>query len=120
MLFRSNQGEVYLIDIEDILETIGAVHARILKAAAHTKIPERKEALLLFAETLSRSFYGFEPDFFQQNVSRIVDDVVSQIHASLEIWPTLVEICYFHKDKREFPQIKVQNKKVKRRVSTGG
>jgi hypothetical protein len=26
-----------------------------------------------------------------------------------------VEICYFHKDKREFPQLKVQNKKVKRR-----
>jgi hypothetical protein len=27
---------------------------------------------LLFAENLARSFYGFEPDFFQQNVSRIV------------------------------------------------
>jgi hypothetical protein len=64
---------------------------------------------------LARSFYGFEPDFFQQNVSRIVDDVISQIHAALEIWPTLVEICYFHKDKREFPQLKVQNKKAKRR-----
>ncbi|MBV8814311.1 MAG: hypothetical protein JO271_07465 [Verrucomicrobia bacterium] len=114
------EGEVSLKDSEDILESVNAVHTRVLKAAAHTKIPERKEALLLFAETLSRSFYGFEPDFFQQNVSRIVDDVVSQIHASLEIWPTLVEICYFHKDKREFPQIKVQNKKVKRRVSTGG
>jgi hypothetical protein len=97
------------------LERIAAVHARVLKAAETTKIPERKQALLLFGETLARSFYGFEPDFFQQNVSRIVDDVISQIHASLEIWPTLVEICYFHKDKREFPQLKVQNKKVKRR-----
>jgi hypothetical protein len=72
--------------------------------------------LLLFAENLARSFYGFEPDFFQQNVSRIVDDVVSQIHATLEFWPTLVEICYFHKDKREFPQRKVQNKRIKRRT----
>jgi hypothetical protein len=69
---------------------------------------------------MARSFYGFEPDFFQQNVSRIVDDVISQIHASLEIWPTLVEICYFHKDKREFPQLKVQNKKVKRRSGATG
>jgi hypothetical protein len=108
------QGEVTLQDSEQILQRITAVHARVLDAAASTKIPERKEALLLFAENLARSFYGFEPDFFQQNVSRIVDDVVSQIHATLEIWPTLVEICYFHKDKREFPQRKVQNKRIKR------
>jgi hypothetical protein len=52
-------------------------------------------------------------DFFQQNVGRIVDDVISQFHASLEIWPTLVEICYFQKDKRDLPQIKVKNKKIK-------
>jgi hypothetical protein len=26
---------------------------------------------------------------------------------------TLVEICYYHKDKKEFPQIKVKNKKIK-------
>jgi hypothetical protein len=109
------EGEVTLQDSEEILQRITAVHTRILDAAASTKIPERKEALLLFAENLARSFYGFEPDFFQQNVSRIVDDVVSQIHATLEIWPTLVEICYFHKDKREFPQHKVQNKRIKRR-----
>ena len=76
------------------------------------KLRDRKlEALELFAENLARSFYGFEPDFFQQNVSRIVDDVVSQIHAALEIWPTLIEICYFHKDKREFPQRRIDNKK---------
>ncbi|HEV3065636.1 MAG TPA: hypothetical protein VGX93_09850, partial [Chthoniobacterales bacterium] len=62
------------------------------------------------------SFYGFEPDFFQQNVSRIVDDVVSQIQSSLEIWPTLIEICYFHKDKREFPQCRIDNKKAKARI----
>jgi hypothetical protein len=99
----------------EILHRITAVQDRILDAAASTKIAERKEALLLFAENLARSFYGFEPDFFQQNVSRIVDDVVSQIHSSLEIWPTLIEICYYHKDKREFPQRRVQNKRIKRR-----
>ena len=53
-----------------------------------------------------------EPDFFQQNVSRIVDDVISQIHASLEIWPTLVEICYYYKDKKPLPQTKVKNKRL--------
>jgi hypothetical protein len=113
------QGEVSLQDSEEILEKISAVHNRIVKAAAYTKDEGRKTALTLFSENLARSFYGFEPDFFQQNVSRIVDDVVSQIHASLEIWPTLIEICYFHKDKREFPQRRVDNKKVKARVGSG-
>src|ERR1700731_4522517 len=98
------EGEVTLQDSEEILERIAAVHARVVDGAAKTKIPERKEALLLFAETLNRSFYGFEPDFFQQNVSRIVDDVISQIRGSLELWPTLVEICYFRKDKAPPPR----------------
>jgi hypothetical protein len=115
----SYQGEVSLQDSEEILEKITAVHQSILKAASSTKNEGRKRALILFAENLERAFYGFEPDFFQQNVSRIVDDVVSQIHASLEIWPMLVEICYFHKDKREFPQIRIENKKVRARVGSG-
>jgi hypothetical protein len=109
------EGEVSLKDSEEILQEIKEVHSEVLKAANSAKVPQRKEALFLFAENLARSFYGFEPDFFQQNVSRIVDDVISQIHASLEIWPTLVEICYFHKDKREFPQRKVLNKRLKSR-----
>src|SRR5437899_6300251 len=113
------EGEVTLRDSEEILQRITAVHTRVLDAAASTKIPERKEALLLFAENLARSFYGFEPDFFQQNVSRIVDDVVGQIHAALEIWPTLIEICYFHKDKREFPQRRIDTRKAEVRVGVG-
>ena len=109
------EGEVSLKDSEEILQEIKGVHSEVLKAASFAELPQRKEALFLFAENLARSFYGFEPDFFQQNASRIVDDVISQIHASLEIWPTLVEICYFHKDKREFPQRKVLNKRLKAR-----
>ena len=111
----SYEGEVSLKDSEEILQRITGVHEEVRKAGNSTKLPKRKEALLLFAENLARSFYGFEPDFFQQNVSRIVDDVISQIHASLEIWPMLVEICYFHKDKREFPQRKVMNRRLKSR-----
>jgi hypothetical protein len=109
----SYQGEVSLQDSEEILEKVTAVHAKVLKAASKAKNEGRRKTLELFAENLARSFYGFEPDFFQQNVSRIVDDVVSQIHAALEIWPTLIEICYFHKDKREFPQRRIDNKKPK-------
>jgi hypothetical protein len=97
----------------------GVTNCPTSKAASSTKNEGRKKALILFAENLARCFYGFEPDFFQQNVSRIVDDVVSQIHASLEIWPTLIEICYFHKDKREFPQRRIDNKKVRARIGNG-
>lgn len=108
-------GEVTLKDTQEILDKITSVHRRVLEAAGSSKNAQRRESLNLFAENLARSFYGFEPDFFQQNVSRIVDDVVSVIHASLELWPTLVEICYLHKDKQEFPQRRVKNKKLKNR-----
>ena len=106
-------GEVTLNDTKQILEKITGVHRQILGSAGKSKNPERREALTLFAENLTRSFYGFEPDFFQQNVTRIVDDVISVIQASLELWPTLVEICYFYKDKKDFPQLRVKNKKLK-------
>lgn len=109
--FRYN-GEVTLADSEEILEKVKGVHARVLAAVNRTKIEERRRSLALFAETLSKSFYGFEPDFFQQNVARIVDDVISQIQASLELWPTIVEICYYQKDKEMFPHVRVNNKRL--------
>jgi hypothetical protein len=106
-------GEVSLNDTREILEKITGVHQQILESARRTKNAKRRQALTFFAENLARCFYGFEPDFFQQNVTRIVDDVISVIHASLELWPTLVEICYFHKDKKDLPQLRVKNKKLK-------
>jgi hypothetical protein len=106
-------GEVTSQDSEEILREVSAFHERVLKVAVTSQDDQRRHSLEAFGENLARSFYGFEPDFFQQNVSRIVDDVISQIHASLELWPTLVEICYYHKDKKEFPQVKVKNKKIK-------
>ncbi|WP_038159198.1 hypothetical protein [Verrucomicrobium sp. BvORR106] len=110
--FRYN-GEVTLEDTQEILGKVTAVHARVQAAASACKDPARQQTLKVFAENLAKVFYGFEPDFFQQNVSRIVDDVISQIHASLELWPTLVEICYYQKDKQAFPQTRVKNKRVK-------
>ena len=112
------EGEVTLKDTQEILDKISALRDLVVKAAETTHDEQRRQALLLFSETLTRCFYGFEPDFFQQNVTRIVDDVVSVIHGSLELWPTLVEICYFHKDKKGFPQTRVRNKKVESRNGT--
>ena len=98
-------------DAQEILDKITALHGRALEAAETAGNPERAEALRLFAANLQKAFYGFEPDFFQQNLLRIVDDVVSVIKGSIELWPTLVEICYFHKNRKGLPQIRVKNQR---------
>ncbi len=92
------EGEVTAQDAQEILDKIGRLYGRALEAAEAAASPERAEALRLFAANLQKAFYGFEPDFFQQNLLRIVDDVISVIKGSIELWPTLVEICYFHKE----------------------
>ena len=103
------EGEVTAQDAEEILTKITAIHRRALEAVAVTDSPARAEALKLFAANLEKTFYGFEPDFFQQNLLRIVDDVINVIKGSIELWPSLVEICYFHKSRRGLPQIRVRN-----------
>jgi hypothetical protein len=67
--------------------------------------------LRMFAANLEKAFYGFEPDFFQQNLLRIVDDVVNVIKASIQLWPTLVEIAYFEKRRNGLPRTRVGNQK---------
>jgi hypothetical protein len=105
------EGEVTAQDAEEILAKIVALHRRAMAAAEVEKSPQRAQALRLFAANLEKAFYGFEPDFFQQNLLRIVDDVVSVIKGSIELWPTLVEICYFQRSRKGLPKIKVNNQK---------
>lgn len=104
-------GQVTAEDAERILTRISALHGKALEAAQQTTTPARAEALGQFAANLNKSFYGFEPDFFQQNLIRIVDDVVSVIKGSLELWPTLVEICYFQKGRSGLPSVRVANQR---------
>ena len=104
------EGEVTTADAQEILEKIRLVHARALHVAEAAE-PERAAALRVFAANLDKSFYGFEADFFQQNLLRIVDDVISVIKGSIELWPTLVEVCYFQKNRNGLPQTKVRNQK---------
>lgn len=106
-------GEVTAQDASEIMAKIIALHDRALAAAAGAN-SERASALRMFAANLDKAFYGFEPDFFQQNLLRIVDDVVGIIKGSIELWPTLVEICYFQKGRRGLPQTKVMNRKKSR------
>lgn len=102
-------GDVSTADTAEILDRTAALHRRVLEGARGRTGDERRQSLLNFAENLEKAFYGFDPDFFQQNVSRIVDDVVSQIQGALDLWPTLVEICYFRKHTHDLPKVRVQN-----------
>jgi hypothetical protein len=104
------EGDVTAADAQEILDKLSRLHVRTLDAAKAAE-PVRADALRVFAANLEKAFYGFEPDFFQQNLLRIVDDVVSVIKGSIELWPTLVEICYFQNSRAGLPQTKVRNQK---------
>jgi hypothetical protein len=105
-------GEVTASDAQEILDKIVGLHGRALAALPGARTPERADALRIFAANLEKAFYGFEPDFFQQNLGRIVDDVITVIKGSVELWPTLVEISYFEKRRHGLPQLRVQNQKA--------
>ena len=103
-----------LQDTQEILDEVNGLREQVLKAevaAVAAGNQERERALRAFALNLERAFYGFESDFFQQNVARMVDDVISLIKGSLDLWPTLVEICYYHKNRKPFPVTRVKNKR---------
>jgi hypothetical protein len=106
------EGEVTAEDARAVLDKVAATYGRVLEAAERTSRAERRDALRLFAANLQKAFYAFEPDFFHQNLLRIVDDVVTAIKGSIELWPTLVEICYFEKDRRGLPRVKVNNRRA--------
>jgi hypothetical protein len=102
-------GEVTGEDAQVILDKITTLHGRALEAAKRAQNPERAQALRQFAGNLDKAFYGFEPDFFHQNLLRVVGDVIDVIRSSIQLWPTLVEICYFQKSRRGLPSILVRN-----------
>jgi hypothetical protein len=104
------EGEVTLEDSEVILERIRGLHARVVTTKNKAK-GRRRESLKTFATTLERTFFGFDTDFFQQKLIYQVDDVISQFKGALEIWPTLVEICYLRKNRAELPRLKVGNQR---------
>jgi hypothetical protein len=105
------EGDVAAQDAQEILEKIQALHSRALRAAECAPSVPRAVALKLFAADLHKAFYGFEPDFFQHDLLLIVDDVVSVIKGTIELWPTLVEICYFQKGRKGLPMTRVRNQR---------
>ncbi|MFO0589376.1 MAG: hypothetical protein U0441_17695 [Polyangiaceae bacterium] len=110
-------GQVTLEESDRILHRVVALHRRVCDAAEATKNPERAASLRGLAAALEKTFYGFEVDFFQQNLARIVDDVISEFKGSLDLWPTLVEIVYLHKRRAGLPITRVQNPRRRQGVA---
>jgi hypothetical protein len=104
------EGEITQEDSDTILARIRELHGRVVAASRKAK-GDRRESLKTFAVSLERAFYGFDSDFFQQKLIYIVDDVINQFKGSLEIWPTLVEICFLRKQRAELPRQKVANQR---------
>ena len=104
-------GQVTAEDAQEILEKISKLCIRAEDVARKADSPERAASLMIFAANLRKSFYGFEPDFFQQNLLRIVDDVLTVIKGSMELWPTLVEIAFFEKARHGLPELRVENQR---------
>ena len=100
-------GEVTAQDAEMILGKITNLHQRALQAAEAAKTQERADSLRMFSANLQKAFYGFESDFFQHNLVRIVDDAIGVIKSTLELWPTLIEICYFQKLRHGLPMKRI-------------
>ena len=104
------EGEVHASgNGETILERVAgrALHRRVL-GAAHQEGQGRAQGItlqVLRRAALDRAFFGFDPDFFQQKLLYMVDEVISQFKGSLEIWPTLVEVCYLRKHRAELPKL---------------
>jgi len=103
------EGEVTAADTNEIIDRVRGLHARV-GAAARAGDGVRASALAGLEEDLYRSFYGLEPDFFHQNVARIVDDVISVFRSALELWPTLVEMCFLEKRRHGLPMVRVKNR----------
>lgn len=97
-------GNISEDDVNSIFERLLPFKSRIIQAEKEAKTKERKEAIKNFAISFDRAFYDFERDFFLQNVSRIIEDVVSETKACLELWPTLIEICYLEKIRNGLPK----------------
>jgi hypothetical protein len=100
-------GGVSTQDAETTLTKIVTLHQRAMSAAKNAKSQQRIDSLRMFAANLEKAFYGFEPDFFQHKLTRIVDEVIAVIKSTLELWPTLVEICYFQKLRHGLPMRKI-------------
>ncbi|MFH1400487.1 MAG: hypothetical protein ABIH41_03130 [Nanoarchaeota archaeon] len=103
-------GEVTRADTDAMLERASDLHTRVMEASVRAT-GERQTALLQFADNVQRYFYGFEHDFFLENVSRLVDDEIHTIKSTMSIWEDILQICYHRKDIKPLPMRRVKNKR---------
>jgi hypothetical protein len=99
-------GAITGAEVSAILERILEFKSKVDDAIRQAADGDRKKSLQEFAGNLAQAFYGYDADFFEQNISRILDDVISQIKGGLELWQTLVEIAMLMSKRGELPLTK--------------
>jgi hypothetical protein len=98
------EGELEHEDAEIILEKMRRLMARVLEVAELCPSPRRRDELFRFANALSDTFHGFDLDFFEHGLERLLRETVRRIKASFAVWPRLLEICDPNARKRDLPQ----------------
>jgi hypothetical protein len=101
------EGEVEDDEAAAILERMQRLFSRVRFAAERATDSRRSDELLGFASALEAAFCGFELDFFQYTLGRVLGDTVRRIKGSLALWPTLLEICDQSARHGELPQRRI-------------
>lgn len=55
--------------------------------------------------------FDYEGEVTAEDAQEILENVISVIKGSLELWPALIEICYFRKGRKGLPQLRVNNQR---------
>jgi hypothetical protein len=97
-------GELEHEDAEIILDKMRRLMARVLEVAELCPSVRRRDELFKFASALNDTFCGFDLDFFEHGLERLLRETVRRIKASFDVWPRLLEICDPDARKRDLPQ----------------
>ena len=100
-------GELEDEDAEIILEKMRRLMKRVVEVAELCPSTRRRDELVRFASTLDATFYGFDLDFFEHGLERLLRATVRRIKASFAVWPRLLEICDPNARKRDLPQTRL-------------
>ena len=97
-----------LDDVKEALTEAGIVGMTVLEVRGFGRQKGHKEAYRGTEYTIE-----FVPKIKIDVVVQdgVANDVVNTIKGSIELWPTLIEICYFEKERRGLPRLKVNNRR---------
>lgn len=86
-------GELDVEEGDRILEKMRRLRERVVGVSETCRDVQRTLELVRFAVELESVFDGFDRDLFHYNLRRTLQQTVSAIRSSLQLWPDILEIC---------------------------